>query len=118
MLIVASLGPGGGCEGGSVVTRHTLHSALRADCSPAAAGQHEMAGHRDTQCKTEIRRDLSCSFLRYECFTQPIICFEKNTAIMQILSVSFRFDTRRSFRLRYSLVISSQNMFEKSEIYL
>ena len=42
-LIVVSLGPGAGCEGGGVVTRHTLHSALRANCSPAAAGLHEMA---------------------------------------------------------------------------
>ena len=41
-LIVASLGPGAGCEGGGGVTRHTLHSALRANCSPAAAGLHEM----------------------------------------------------------------------------
>ena len=105
-LIVASLGPGAGCEGGGVVTRHTLHSALRANCSPAAAGLHEMAGHRDTQCKTEIQRDLSCSFLRYECFVQPIICSEKITAIMLILSLSFHFDTRRSFRLRYSLVMT------------
>ena len=43
VLIVASLGPGAGCEGGGGVTRHTLHSALRANCSPAAAGLHEMA---------------------------------------------------------------------------
>ena len=95
-------GPAAGSKGGesgSVVTRHmhTLHSAL-------IAGLHEMAGHRDTQCKTEIQRDLSCSFLRYECFVQPIICSEKITAIMLILSLSFHFDTRRSFRLRYPLV--------------
>ena len=105
-LIVASLGPGAGCEGGGVVTRHTLHSALRANCSPAAAGLHEMAGHRDTQCKTEIRRDLSDSFLRYECFIQPIICFEKITGTILIPSFSFRFDTRRSFCLRYPLVMT------------
>ena len=88
-LIVASLGPGAGCEGGGVVTRHTLHSALRANCSPAAAGLHEMAGHSDTQCKTEIRRDISCSFLRYECFIQPIICFKKITGTMLIFLLSF-----------------------------
>ena len=78
-LIVASLGPaaGAGCEGGGVVTWHTLHSALFTNCSPAAAGLHEMAGHRDIQCKTELRRDLSNSFLRDECFVQPIICSEK-----------------------------------------
>ena len=93
-------------EGGGVVTRHmhTLHSALRANCSPAAAGLHEMAGHRDTQCKTEIRRDISDSLLRDECFVQPIICFEKITGTILIPSLSFRFDTRRSFRLRYPLV--------------
>ena len=77
-LIVASLGPGAGCEGGGVVTRHTLHSALRANCSPAADWLHEMAGHSDTQCKTEIRRDLSDSFLRYECFIQPINLLREN----------------------------------------
>ena len=76
-LIVASLGPGAGCEGGGVVTRHTLHSALFTNCSPAAAGLHEMAGHSDTQCKTEIRRDISDSLLRDQCFVQPIICFAK-----------------------------------------
>ena len=102
-LIVASLDPGAGCEGGGIVTRHTLHSALRANCSPAAAGLHEMAGHSDTQCKTEIRRDLSDSFLRDEYFIQPIICFEKITGTMLTLSLSIRFVTRRSFRLRYPL---------------
>ena len=80
-LIVASLGPGAGCEGGGIVTRHTLHSALRANCSPAAAGLHEMTGHSDTQCKTEIRRDISNSFLRDEYFIQPIICFAKLRAL-------------------------------------
>ena len=97
---------GAGCEGGGVVTRHTLHSALRANCSPAAAGLHEMAGHSDTQCKTEIRLVLSDSFLRDECFIQPIICFEKISGTILIPSLSFRFDTRRSFRLRYPLVRS------------
>ena len=87
-LIVASLGPGAGCEGGGIVTRHTLHSALRANCSPAAAGLHEMTGHSDTQCKTEIQRDLFYSFLRDFRFIQPIICFKKITAIMLILSPS------------------------------
>ena len=58
-LIVASLGPSAGCEGRGGVTRYRVHIALRANCSPAAAGLHEMAGHSDTQCKTEIRRDLS-----------------------------------------------------------
>ena len=48
-----------------------------------------MAGHSDTQCKTEIRRDLSYSFLQDKGFIQPIICLEKITAIMQILSPSF-----------------------------
>jgi len=96
-------GPAAGSEGGGVVTRHTLHSALFTNCSPAAAGLHEMAGHSDTQCKTEIRRDISDSLLRDECFVQPIICFEKISGTMLILSVSFRFDTRRSFRLRYPL---------------
>ena len=67
------------------------------------AGLHEMAGHSDTQCKTEIRRDLSDSFLRDECFIQPIICFEKITGTILIPSLSFRFDTRPSFRLRYPL---------------
>ena len=38
-----------------VLQHPVLHSAL-------IAGLHEMAGHRDTQCKTEIQRDLSCSF--------------------------------------------------------
>ena len=68
-----------GGEGGGVVTRHmhTLHSALIAPQLPAAAGLHEMVGHRDTQCKTEIRRDISDSLLRDECFVQPIICFAK-----------------------------------------
>ena len=103
-LIVASLGPGAGCEGRGGVTRYTLHSALRANCSPAAAGLHEMAGHSDTQCKTEIRRDLSDSFLRDEYFIQPIICFEKITGTMLTLSLSIRFVTRRSFRLRYPLL--------------
>ena len=82
-------GPAVGSEGGGVVTRHTLHSALRANCSPAAAGLHEMAGHRDTQCKTEIRRDISNSFLRDECFIQPIICFEKITGTILTPSLSF-----------------------------
>ena len=104
-LIVTSLGLGADCEGGGIVTRHTLHSALRANCSPAAAGLHEMAGHSDTQCKTEIRRDLSDSFLRDECFIQPIICFEKITGTMLTLSLSIRFVTRRSFRLRYPLLM-------------
>ena len=81
---------------------HTLHSALRANCSPAA-GLHEMAGHSDTKCKTEIRRDLSDSFLQDKCFLQPIICFEKITGTMLTLSLSIRFVTRRSFRLRYPL---------------
>ena len=99
-LIVASLGPGAGCEGGGVVTRHTLHSTLRANCSQAAAVLHEMVGHSDTQCKAEIRRDLSYSFFRDECFVQPIICFEKITGTILTPSLSFRFDTRRSFRLR------------------
>ena len=58
-------------------------------CTKAAAGLHEMAGHSDTQCKTEIRRDLSYSFLQDKGFIQPIICLEKITAIMQILSPSF-----------------------------
>ena len=80
-LIVASLGPGAGCEGRGGVTRYTLHSALRANCSPAAAGLHEMTGHSDTQCKTEIRRDISNSFLRDEYFIQPIICFAKLRAL-------------------------------------
>ena len=66
---------------GGIVTRHTLHSALRANCSPAAAGLHEMKGHSDTQCKTEIRRDISNSFLRDEYFIQPIICFAKLRAL-------------------------------------
>ena len=58
-LIVASLVPDSGCEGGGGVTRYWAHIALRANCSPAAAGLHEMVGHGDTQCKTEIQRDLS-----------------------------------------------------------
>ena len=88
MLIVA----GAGCEGRGGVTRcraHNAHIALRANCSPAAAGLHEMAGHSETKYKTEIRRDSFNSFLRDECFIQPIICFEKITAIMLILSPSF-----------------------------
>ena len=100
-------GPAAGSEGGGVVTRHmhTLHSALRANCSPAA-GLHEMAGHSDTKCKTKIRRDLSDSFLQDKCFLQPIICFEKITGTMLILSLSIRFVTRRSFRLRCTLIIA------------
>ena len=42
-LIVASLVPDSGCEGGGGVTRYWAHIALRANCSPAAAGLHEMA---------------------------------------------------------------------------
>ena len=64
-LIVASLGPGAGCEGRGGVTRHTLHSALQANCSPAAAGLHEMAGHSDTQCKTEILRENVIYLIHY-----------------------------------------------------
>ena len=41
-----------------VAGSNTEHIALWANCSLAAAGLHEMAGHSDTQCKTEIRRDL------------------------------------------------------------
>ena len=78
-----------GGEGGGVVTRHTLHSALRANCSPAAAGLHEMAGHSDTQCKTEIRRDISDSLLRDECFVQPIICFAKFRGLYWYLHFRF-----------------------------
>ena len=98
-LIVASLGPGAGCEGGGVVTRHTLHSALRANCSPAAAGLHEMAGHSDTQCKTEIRRDISDSLLRDECFVQPIICFAKFRGLY--LYLHFRFVLIRGVHFVY-----------------
>ena len=99
-------GPGAGSEGGEgggVVTQqmHTLHSP---HCSPAAAGLHEMAVDSDIQCKTEIRRDLFCSFLRDECFVQPNICFVKITGTRLIPSLSFRFDTRRSFGLRYPLL--------------
>ena len=66
-LIVASLGPGAGCEGGGGVTRHTLHSALRANCSPAAAGLHEMAGHT-----LPLFRCCDKSFYLLQCrYTQP-----------------------------------------------
>ena len=41
-------GPVAGGEGGSVVTRHRAHIAPCTNCSPAAAGLHEMAGHRVT----------------------------------------------------------------------
>ena len=56
-LIVASLGPSAGCEGRGGVTRYRVHIALRTNCSPAAAaaaGLYEMAGHSNTQFKTEI----------------------------------------------------------------
>ena len=93
-------GPGCGLEGGGIVTRHTLHSALFTNCSPAAAGLHEMAGHSDTQCKTEIRRDLSDSFLRDECFFQPIICFEKITGTI-LIHLHFRFVLIRGVHFVY-----------------
>ena len=63
LIVASSLGPGAGCEDGGGITRYRAYIALRTNCSPAAAGLHEMAGHSDTQCKTEIRRDLSDSFL-------------------------------------------------------
>ena len=96
-------GPAAGSEGGGVVTRHmhTLHSPLIAPQLLLGCMKWQV---KDIQCKTELRRDLSNSFLRDECFIQPIICSEKITAIMLILSLSFHFDTRRSFRLRYPLV--------------
>ena len=100
-------GPGSGLRGSRGSNTAHAHIALSTNCSPAAAGLHEMAGHRDIQCKTEIRRDLSDSFLRDECFIQPIICFEKITGTMLTLSLSIRFDTRRSFRLRYPLHLNN-----------
>ena len=89
-------GPAAGSEGGGVVTRHmhTLHSPLIAP--------QLLLGCMKWQV-TDIQRGLSDSFLRDECFIQPIIYFKKITGTMLILSLSFRFDTRRSFRLRYPL---------------
>ena len=58
-----------------------------------------MAGHSDTQCKTEIRRDISDSLLRDECFVQPIICFAKFRGLY--LYLHFRFVLIRGVHFVY-----------------
>ena len=83
-LIVASLGP----------------AWLRV-ARVAAAGLHEMAGHSDTQCKTEIRRDLSYSFLQG--FYSANYLLRENYGHYANTFTFIRFATRRSFRLCYPL---------------
>ena len=58
-----------------------------------------MAGHSDTQCKTEIQRDISDSLLRDECFVQPIICFAKFRGLY--LYLHFRFVLIRGVHFVY-----------------